>query len=95
VLLSDGAPSPSILLNNKTTQLDYGLVTHSNTAVLTHNFLEEDERFDSYLSFSLPKEEVRSRASAKFPFFYIIFLETKVTNVHEIFANILLLFMLF
>jgi hypothetical protein len=76
VLLSLAPPTTtttSILLNNKTTQLDYGLVTHSNTAVLTHNFLEEDERFDSYLSYSLPKEEVRSRASAKFPFSCIIF----------------------
>jgi TATA-binding protein-associated factor Taf7 len=47
----------SILLNNKTTQLNYGLVTHSNTSVISHNFLEEDERFDSYLSYSLPKQE--------------------------------------
>ena len=40
-----------LLLNNKTKQLDYGLLT-PNVNVLNHNFLEEDERFDSYLTVS-------------------------------------------
>ena len=40
-----------LLLNNKTRQLDYGLHT-TNVNVLNHNFLEEDERFDSYLTIS-------------------------------------------
>merc|ERR1719422_571067 len=40
-----------LLLNNKTKQLDYGLLTQ-NVNVLNHNFLEEDERFDSYLTVS-------------------------------------------
>jgi hypothetical protein len=47
----------SILLNNKTTQLDYGLVVASNTStssLINHNFLEEDERFDAYLAYRPP-----------------------------------------
>ncbi|XP_023347388.1 protein furry [Eurytemora carolleeae] len=39
----------SILLGNKTAQLNYGL-THTNSTALTHNFLEEDENFDAYLT---------------------------------------------
>jgi len=41
-----------ILLNNKTAQLDYGLIVPSGqtTAIINHNFLESDERFDSYLN---------------------------------------------
>merc|ERR1719471_774397 len=39
-----------VLLNNKTHQLDYGLVPQTERDVVRHNFLEEDDRFDSYLS---------------------------------------------
>merc|ERR1719422_1634964 len=39
-----------VLLNNKTNQLDYGLVPQNERNVVHHNFLEEDDRFDSYLS---------------------------------------------
>ena len=33
----------SVLLNNKTTQLDYGLITQNTGNVITHNFLEVDD----------------------------------------------------
>merc|ERR1719410_2235450 len=47
-----------VLLNNKTNQLDYGLVPQTERDVVKHNFLEEDERFDSYLSMRIkPSEE--------------------------------------
>ena len=47
-----------VLLNNKTNQLDYGLIPQTERDVVKHNFLEEDERFDSYLSMRIkPSEE--------------------------------------
>ena len=47
-----------VLLNNKTNQLDYGLVPQTDRNVVHHNFLEEDDRFDSYLSIRIkPNDE--------------------------------------
>ena len=47
-----------VLLNNKTNQLDYGLIPQTERDVVHHNFLEEDDRFDSYLSIRIkPSDE--------------------------------------
>jgi len=47
---SDHLSVAGVLLNNKTNHLDYGLLPQTERNVLHHNFLEEDEKFDSYLT---------------------------------------------